>query len=749
MKMAVRFAILPILRWRLAAPATLAAAALGLLPLAAGAQPIDPYAGRALVLGAHELRGLPGEVAALLMRAEPGGDLSFEVNAVALPGAERAQVPVFVEIDGANLLDRGQGVLGRVEVYVYALDAAGKIGDFLVQAFLLDAEKIGEVLWQSGPRFQGTLQLGPGQYRLRILVRESQSKAAGLRELKLEVPAALIAGPAADPAATPGAVQVADPAATTSTTPTRLGPALFEEPQERDSWIPVRAAAKPAQGLLEESVTELQSRWDRGSVAYPLEYGGRAIVPAALPVLAIGLPQRLFLPSHLLASPSAAAKADFFAGDKLLASVDLNLPEDEGAAAAAGNSLQVFQLVPPTLPVGRYSLVVRQGDRSSAPRDVLLVVHEARNGELLWSDLRWRLPEAIPASQKMTAEGAGPGKAPGSDSRTEALRVRVGDVADRYRELVRTLPGQPRTVNVARLLDLEARILESDAAEAMTILQNAEMRVAAELGGWDAESLVPLIHLHYESYLAYRQRRIFPLLTHSRILIDRLVGAYVDYGKSEGARRLAALFLGGLGLEAEEGNLAASSRRLYHRALELDPDARHALLGLATAEERQNHREQALQLFGRLAKKHPEFSEALLRLGVNEKVARRDPRASFAKAQNLPGPSWVRRLAFEELARLDLEQVEQAADMLATMPAPGGELSSVALQAHLEDRRGRYARSLELARSAPLSTSESARRRYDEVPREERQNALDALTAAAEIRLPLLIEWAATKGGQK
>ena len=109
----------------------------------------------------------------------------------------------------------------------------------------------------------------------------------------------------------------------------------------------------------------------------------------------------------------------------------------------------------------------------------------------------------------------------------------------------------------------------------------------------------------------------------------------------------------------------------------------------------------------------------------------------------------MRRLAFEELARLELDQAERAAELLATMPAPGGELSSVALQAHLEDRRGRYARSLELARSAPLSTSESARRRYDEVPREERQNALDALTAAAEIRLPLLIEWAATKGGQK
>ncbi len=122
------------------------------------------------------------------MRAQPGGDLTFEVNAVALPGSgDRALVPLVVEIDGAALLDRGQGVLGRVEIYAYAIDPAGKIGDFLVQAFTLDAEKLGEVLWQSGPRFQGNLHLAPGDYQLRILVRESQSKAAGLRELPLKI----------------------------------------------------------------------------------------------------------------------------------------------------------------------------------------------------------------------------------------------------------------------------------------------------------------------------------------------------------------------------------------------------------------------------------------------------------------------------------------------------------------------------------------------------------------------------------
>lgn len=689
---------------------------------------VDPFAGRTVVLNAQELRGLPGEVAALLMRAEPGGDLTFEVNAVALGGSGgRSQVPIFVEIDGAALLDRGQGVLGRVEVYAYAIDPAGKIGDFLVQAFTLDAEKLGEVLWQSGPRFQGNLQLAPGDYRLRVLVRESQSKAAGLRELPLRV-----AAPA--------------------TAASEIGPPLFEEPRKRDSWIPVRAATPPAEGLLEESVAELEARWQRGSTAYPLVSGGRAMIPAALPVLGSGSPLRLYLPtSGLTAGPGA--KAELLQNGKVLATVALSPAEDEVAETGAGGSLRAFTLTPPALPPGRYSLKVSLGATSSAPRDVLLVASEARDGELLWSDLRWRLKDAVPDAEKMAsilpapAPVAGGKRAPAvSEPRAADLRVKVGAVTDRYRDLLRKVPGQARTTNVAQLLELEAQILESDAEEAMTILQNAELRVVNDLASWDAESLLPIIQLHYESYLAYRQRRIFALLTHSRILIERIVGVYVEKGKSEGTKKVGAQVLAGMGLEAEEGNLAASSRRFYQRALELDPANRQALLGLATAEERQSHREQALELFRRLVASHPDFAEGLLRLGVNERYAKRDARATLAKAKSLSGPPWIGRLASEELARVDLAAAG-AADQLASAPAATGELSTVALMAHLEDRRGRYARSLELARSAPLSNTESARRRYDQVSREERQSALASLAAAADIRRPLLAEWAA-KGGK-
>jgi tetratricopeptide (TPR) repeat protein len=698
---------------------------------ALAAPEVDPFAGRTVVLNAQELRGLPGEVAALLMRAEPGGDLTFEVNAVALGGSgERTLVPIFVEIDGAALLDRGQGVLGRVEVYAYAIDPAGKIGDFLVQAFTLDAEKLGEVLWQSGPRFQGNLQLRPGDYRLRVLVRESQSKAAGLRELPLHVAA---------------------PAATGTASAGEVGPPLFEEPRKRDSWIPVRAATPPAEGLLEESVAELEARWQRGSTAYPLVAGGRAMIPAALPVLGSGSPLRLYLPAASL--PAGPGKAELLQNGKVLATVALSPAEDEVAESGADGSLRAFTLTPPALPPGRYSLKVTVGGSASPIRDVLIVAAEARDGELLWSDLRWRLKDAVPDAEKMASilptPPPAPGKRPAAADEPKAadLRVKVGAVADRYRELMRKVPGQARTVNVAQLLEIEAQILESNAEEAMTILQNAELRVVNDLASWDAEALLPVIQLHYESYLAYRQRRIFALLTHSRILIERIVGVYVEKGKSEGTKRMGAQVLAGMGLEAEEGNLAASSRRFYQRALELDPANRQALLGLATAEERQSHRDQALELFRRLVSSHPDFAEGVLRLGVNERYANRDPRATLAKAKSLPGPSWIGRLASEELARVDLATAG-AADQLASAPALTGELSTVALMAHLEDRRGRYGRSLELARSAPLSNTESARRRYDQVSREERQSALATLASAADIRRPLLAEWAA-KGGNK
>ena len=76
-----------------------------------------------------------------------------------------------------------------MEVYAYALDASGAIQDFLYQSLGLDLAKAPAGLRQAGLKFFGHLDLPPGEYSLRTLVRNGVSGAYSLRVLPLTVPA--------------------------------------------------------------------------------------------------------------------------------------------------------------------------------------------------------------------------------------------------------------------------------------------------------------------------------------------------------------------------------------------------------------------------------------------------------------------------------------------------------------------------------------------------------------------------------
>lgn len=201
-----------------------------------------------LALQAHELRGLTAEVATLVLRSDIGGPISFEVFATPLRGNEtHSTVPIFVEIDGPALLESNQSGIARIEVYAYALGAGQKVGGYLAEAFAVNTLEIGEAVWQSGIKYYGSLDLPPGDFKLRVLVRNYHSKASGLREASIQVPA--------------------EPVFETSF----LSPALFSPPSGRDAWIP--------------AIRDLAKR----STSYPFfDQEGRALSPAVRPVLAVG-----------------------------------------------------------------------------------------------------------------------------------------------------------------------------------------------------------------------------------------------------------------------------------------------------------------------------------------------------------------------------------------------------------------------------------------------------------------------------
>jgi len=102
---------------------------------------------------------------------------------------EKAYVPVLIAIDGPSLLAGPQPAALPVEIYAYALDEGGAVHDFFTQTVGLDLAKSGSPVRQSGLQFFGHVDLLPGDYSLRVLVRNGANGVSGLKVLPLRVPA--------------------------------------------------------------------------------------------------------------------------------------------------------------------------------------------------------------------------------------------------------------------------------------------------------------------------------------------------------------------------------------------------------------------------------------------------------------------------------------------------------------------------------------------------------------------------------
>lgn len=156
-----------------------------------------------------------------------------------------AYVPVVLEVGGKELLDGQTDKLMDAEIYAYASDAHGEMRDFFTQIVRVDVSRARRILETTGLKYYGHLDLPPGDYRIRVLVRNAQTGRTGVESLPLKVPAYTAAQP-------------------------YLLPPLFMTAQ--DGWMMVRER-EAEQGT---------------SVVYPFTVKGEPYVPAARPVLSAG-----------------------------------------------------------------------------------------------------------------------------------------------------------------------------------------------------------------------------------------------------------------------------------------------------------------------------------------------------------------------------------------------------------------------------------------------------------------------------
>jgi VWFA-related protein len=114
-------------------------------------------------------------------------DVAALVSAFPATGG-KGDVPVILEISGADLAEHAGNAAAHVDIFVYAFDDEGIARDAISQRVTLDMTKAGEKLRAGGIKFYGTLGLPPGKYAIKSLVRIAETDTKGYRRVDVTVP---------------------------------------------------------------------------------------------------------------------------------------------------------------------------------------------------------------------------------------------------------------------------------------------------------------------------------------------------------------------------------------------------------------------------------------------------------------------------------------------------------------------------------------------------------------------------------
>lgn len=252
------------------------------------------------------------ETAEIVMSDEDGGPIDLAVLTAPFPVAgQKAYVPVVFELGGPSLVGgRTDGVL-ELEVYGYATDLkGGRVYDFFVQTLGLDLGQVGAALKQSGLKYWGHFDLPPGDYVVRVMVRDRRDGRHSLQRRPVTVPAA------------DGSRSV-------------LLPPMFPEAQGK--WVLVREGADRQR-----------------DVPYPFMSGGQPYIPAAKPVV-----------------PAKGATPFYLQGLNLGADVELTgeVISADGTPAQGAE----LKWAEPTASDGVYSVVAQLETKGLKPGEYTLV----------------------------------------------------------------------------------------------------------------------------------------------------------------------------------------------------------------------------------------------------------------------------------------------------------------------------------------------------------------------------------------
>ena len=643
------------------------------------------------------------------------GEIEASVLALPLPQmlGERRYVPTFIDVAGASFL--GPSQLGRerpknlrADVFLYAFDRQGGIVDFFSQAISLDLGKLGDGFEQNGFRLYAPLLLAPGEYTLRVLVRDPKTGRSGVAKGATSVAA--------------GDVKSA-----------LLPPMLPEKAEER---VLVRGNRKDLEGQTEPD--------------YPFSFLSQVYAPAAGPKLTEKERLPLLIAGWGLQDLQIEARL-LGADGQEVAPLVLTL---SGQATITESGL-IQQLagftVPEQLAPGNYQIeVVGKNAETTVASGRLPWTLEASPATPKPERVLAFLAPVAGAREQLAQQGGAP---PVEDA--VAIEKSVATLRDQYRQALSALHprgGSQEAIDLIESFELAA--LGEDPQAKAGRLTRAEMEVARKLAASDVEALLPLLHLHQELSLRHKVGRRPFLELHSRQMVTDLAVLYAERGHSEGSKVVASRALSSLGGYLLEGGRSVALE-LFEKAASLDPRNEAAYLGLAAFyEKRGGPYELATAPLQKLVEQRPESREGRLRLAINllrmakldsqgDKARIRAAEEHFRALLAAPENDWVTSLATQELARFQAghQQMQEAVALLETTLKKRPDDQELLVQlAFYYDRLENNTATKLLDRVAHATTSpgEAPRGRYNQWQSEALTRDRTELQGGARQRLAIL-----------
>jgi len=221
-----------------------------------------------------------------IMNATPKRDLDLNLLVAPFRSSEKmSYVPVIIEVPGRRLLEGHSGDRLNVEFYGYVNDHLGTMLDYFSEVVSLEIGRGRQGLQAGGIKYYGHFDLPPGDYRVRVLVRNADTGRTVVAMVPVQVPAYALDDPV-------------------------LLPPFFME--EQRSWVLVRESSEVS---------------GRQSVVYPFTVKGEPYVPSAKPMLKAEAQARLCLVAYNLAPGTVA--------------VDVQVTGADGKALPGGRIAQV------------------------------------------------------------------------------------------------------------------------------------------------------------------------------------------------------------------------------------------------------------------------------------------------------------------------------------------------------------------------------------------------------------------------